>query len=98
MPLFVVLYKFTDQGRKTIKDSPKRFREVTAAVEKMGGKVLQAVYTTGRYDLVVISEAPTEEIALRTSIAVLSAGNAVSETLHAYTVDEFEKLVSKLPP
>jgi uncharacterized protein with GYD domain len=97
MPLYVVLYRFTDQGRKTIKDSPKRVREVSAAVQKMGGKILQVVYTTGRYDLVVISEAPTDEIALRAGVAILSAGNAVAETLHAYSVEEFEKILSKIP-
>ena len=59
MPLYVTLYKFTDQGRKTVKESPKRMRDVISRLEKMPGvKVHQALYTSGRYDIVVVTEAP----------------------------------------
>jgi len=98
MPLYVTLYKLTDQGRKTIKDSPKRLRETTARLEKMAGvKILQSLYTSGRYDLVVVSEAPNEQAANTAALTIMTAGNVVGETLHAYTVDEIDKVVAKLP-
>jgi uncharacterized protein with GYD domain len=98
MPLYVTLYKFTDQGRKAIKDSPKRLREHIAKLEKMAGvKVHHALYTTGRYDLVVVSEAPNEQAANVAALSIIAAGNVVGETLHAYSVDEVEKIVAKLP-
>ena len=98
MPLYVTLYKFTEQGRKTIKDSPKRLRETTAKVEKVAGlKVLHALYTSGRYDLIVISEAPNDSAANTAALVTMAAGNVVGETLHAYTVDDIEKVVAKLP-
>lgn len=97
MPLYVTLYKLTDQGRKTIKDSPKRLRETTARIEKMAGvRILQSLYTSGRYDLVVVSEAPNEEAANTAALAIMTAGNVVGETLHAYTVEDIEKVVAKL--
>ena len=98
MPHYVTLYKFTEQGRKTIKDSPKRLRETTAKLEKISGvKVLQALYTSGRYDLIVISEAPNDSAANTAALLTMAAGNVVGETLHAYTVDDIEKVVAKLP-
>jgi|HubBroStandDraft_1064217.scaffolds.fasta_scaffold02390_11 uncharacterized protein with GYD domain len=98
MPLYVTLYKLTDQGRKTIKDSPKRLRETTANLEKVAGvKIHQALYTSGRYDLVVISEAPNEETANTVALSIMRAGNVVGETLHAYSVEEIDKVVAKLP-
>ena len=98
MPLYVTLYKFTDQGRKTIKDSPKRVRESTARLEKAAGvKIHHALYTSGRYDLVVVSEAPNEQAANVAALSIMAAGNVVGETLHAYSIDEIEKLVAKLP-
>jgi uncharacterized protein with GYD domain len=97
MPLYVNLYRFTDQGRKTIKDSPKRLREVTARIEKMGVKVHHALYTSGQYDLVVVSEAANDELALAVMGSLAQAGNVVSETLHAYTADQMEKILSKVP-
>ena len=98
MPMYVTLYKLTDQGRKTIKDSPKRAREIAARAQKtLGVKVLHTLYTTGRYDVIVISEAPNDDAALAISASVAQAGNVVGETLHAYTVDQMEKILSKLP-
>jgi len=98
MPLFVTLYRFTDQGRKTIKASPKRVRDVTKMLEKeLGVKVLQALYTTGHYDLVVISEASGDKAALTAAATIAAAGNVAGETLHAYTVEQMDRIVSKLP-
>jgi len=98
MPLYVTLYKLTDQGRKTIKESPKRVREVTARLEKsLGIKIHHALYTSGRYDLVVVSEAPNDQAANSAALSIMTAGNVVGETLHAYSVEEIEKLVGKLP-
>jgi len=97
MPTYVVLYKFTDQGRRTLKDSPKRVRQISAAVQKLGGKVSHILYNTGRYDMVAITEAPNDETALAAGAAVTMAGNAIAETLHAYSVEEFEKALSRVP-
>jgi len=98
MPLYVTLYKLTDQGRKTIKDSPKRLRETTASLEKTAGvKIRQALYTSGRYDLVVISEAPNDQAANVAALSIMRAGNVVGETLHAYSVEDIESVTAKLP-
>lgn len=98
MPLYVTLYKFTDQGRKTIKESPKRLRATVAQLEKSAGvKIHHALYTSGRYDLVVVSEAPNDQAANLAALSTMLAGNVVGETLHAYTADEVEKVVAKLP-
>ena len=97
MPLYVGLYKFTDQGRKTVKDSPKRFRQALAAAERAGIKIHQALYVTGQYDLITISEAPNDEAAISFNLGVVSLGNVAAETLQAYTIDQMDKIVSKLP-
>jgi len=98
MSLYVTLYKFTDQGRKTVKESPKRMRDVISRLEKMPGvKVHQALYTSGRYDIVVVTEAPNEEVANTVALTVMTGGNVVGETLHAFTIGDIEKVVSKVP-
>ncbi len=97
MPLYVTLGRFTDQGRKTIKDSPRRFRETISMIEKTGVKFHQALYTTGRYDIVAVVEAPNDQAALAAGLGSAAAGNIYWETLHAYTVDEIDKVVSKIP-
>ena len=49
MPIFVTLYNFTDQGFKTIKDSPKRLDSAIKAFEAKGGKVLGVYYTVRQF-------------------------------------------------
>lgn len=98
MAFYITLYKLTDQGRKTIKDSPKRARESVARLEKSAGiKVHHVLYTSGRYDMVVISEAPNDQSANLAALSLMMAGNVIGETLHGYTIDEIEKVVGKLP-
>ena len=97
MSLYVALGRFTDQGRKAIKDAPRRNREAKSLAEKSGLKIHQSLFTTGRYDLVAIIEAPNEQAALAGMLGSAADGIVYWETLHAYTAEEIEKVVSKLP-
>jgi len=47
MPFYIVLGKFTDEGAKHLKESPKYFKQIEAAVEKAGGKLHGFYYTMG---------------------------------------------------
>ena len=40
MPIYIGLYKLTDQGIKNIKDAPQRIEEAFKGWEAMGGKVI----------------------------------------------------------
>ncbi len=91
MPTYVVMYRFTDQGLKSIKDTVKRAREVRAENEKRGFKVLGMYWTQGRYDLVAVMDAPSEAAMTAGLFNVAEAGNVHSETLRAFTEAEMEK-------
>jgi uncharacterized protein with GYD domain len=93
MPAYVVLYRFTDQGRKNIKSSVKRAQEVRKENEQRGFKVVGHYWTQGRYDLVTIVEAPSEEAMMSGLFAISEAGNVSSETLRAFTDDEMQKIL-----
>ncbi len=64
--------------------------------EKLGVKIHQVLFTTGRYDLVTIAEASNEEAALMLGLGTAATGNIYWETLSAYSLEQFEKVVSKL--
>jgi uncharacterized protein with GYD domain len=58
---------------------------------------LRAFYlTTGRYDNVTISEAPDDMAAAKVALSVGSAGNVSTETLRAFTEDEYRQIVASL--
>ena len=40
MAHFIILWKFTEQGIRTVKDSPKRSETFKNSIEKAGGKLV----------------------------------------------------------
>jgi uncharacterized protein with GYD domain len=95
MPSYVVLYRFTDQGRKSIKDSVKRAAEVRKQNEARGFKVLGHYWTQGRYDLVAVVDAPSDEAMVAGLLGIAEAGNVSSETLRAFTDQEMQRVLAK---
>ena len=59
----------------------------------MGGEVKGFYVVMGRYDGVVITEAPNDETAAKIALALGSKGTARSETLRAFNEDEFRKII-----
>lgn len=97
MATYVTLVKWTEQGIKNVKDTVKRAEDVTNLAEKMGGRMTSLLWTQGRYDLIGIFEAPDEEIANAFAIAVGMSGSARTETLRAFSAQEMQSILSRLP-
>jgi uncharacterized protein with GYD domain len=95
MATFVVLGKFTDQGAKNLPNLRAFVEQNRARGERLGVKILGWYLTQGRYDIVVIAEAPDAETMLAQSAGVAGTGNTRTETLRAYTLDEAEQALKK---
>ena len=88
MPTFIALFGWTDQGIRSVKDTIKRADHFKASIKKVGGSVKDIYWTMGRYDGVIIFEAPDEETATALMLGGCSLGNARTETLRAFTAEE----------
>ena len=88
MAVYVMLTTLTDEGRKTVKESPKRLREVNKEVEAMGVKILAQYALLGPYDFLNILEAPDNKAISRVAIELGSRGTLQTMTMAAMTVDE----------
>jgi uncharacterized protein with GYD domain len=93
MPKYVTLYRFTDQGIRSVKESPSRLRAATKNAEAAGIRVVGAYYTEGPYDVVVISDAPDEKKATAFALGTAAQGNVTSTTMRAFDPQEFEQIV-----
>jgi uncharacterized protein with GYD domain len=51
----------------------------------------------GTYDIVAISEGPDDANAAATTLAIAQGGNVTSQTLKAFSEEEFAQIVAKLP-
>jgi uncharacterized protein with GYD domain len=97
MPTYITLIKFTPQGLSTIKDAPKRLDAARQRAKSMGGDLKAFYLTMGRYDAVVIAESPNDEAVARNALLNGQMGNIQTETLRAFTEDEYRKIVASLP-
>jgi uncharacterized protein with GYD domain len=88
MPTYVVLYTFTDEGRKNAKETVTRARQARQENEQRGFQVRGLYWTQGQYDLVAIVDAPDEPAMISGLFNLASAGNVRSETLRAFTEEE----------
>jgi uncharacterized protein with GYD domain len=97
MPTYVSLLRYTEEGIKKIKDSPTRLEAAKQSVRAMGGELKTFYLVMGQYDAVVISEAPDDEAASRFALATGARGYVRTETMRAYTEDEYRRLIAALP-
>lgn len=97
MPTYVLLTEFTQQGIENVHDSPDRTEDAKALVESMGGLWKSFFVTMGRYDGLIIADFPDAETAAQAALSLASSGNVTTETLRAFTLDEFRETVDSLP-
>jgi uncharacterized protein with GYD domain len=97
MATYITLFKLTDQGIKSIKESPTRMEKARALAKSLGCEIKSLHVTFGSYDVVGLIEAPNDEAIAKLALATGSQGNVKTETMRALTEDEFRKVVAALP-
>jgi uncharacterized protein with GYD domain len=61
-----------------------------------GVTVKEIFWTQGRYDIVVLTEAPDELTATALNLSLGALGNIRTESLRAFSADEMATIVSKM--
>jgi len=97
MPTYITLVNYTQKGIENVKESPARLDTVKKAMQAAGGEFKAFYLTMGRYDIVVISEAPNDEAYAATMLAIGRAGAVRSETLKAFTEEEYRNIIASIP-
>ena len=96
MSTYILLLNYTEQGIRTIKDSPKRVSAARELARKYGAELKDFYLTMGAYDAVSIVEAPTDDAAARFVLALGALGNVRSTTLKAFSEKDYQKIVGSL--
>ena len=96
MATFIVLAHFSDQGIHGVKDSPKRADAFKEMAKKAGVNVKEMFWTLGRYDLVIVLEAPDVETVTALGLSVGKLGNVRTETLRAFNKAEMTAILKKV--
>ena len=96
MATYVVLTKFTDQGIRNAKASPKRAEAFKQMAKTLGATVKELFWTQGQYDIVTIVEAPDEISATALNLSISALGNVRTESLRAFSPAEMMTIVDKM--
>jgi len=96
MSNYIALLKWTEKGIAAIAGSPARLDAGRAAFKAAGIEMKDVFLTMGRYDLICILEAPDDETLAKGMLTLGSQGNVSTETLKAFTEDEYRKIIGSL--
>ncbi len=97
MAKYISLVKYTAKGVEKIKESPNRLDAFKQLCESMGVTVEGFYLTMGRYDIILIVDAPNPETVAKVILATASRGAVSTETLPAFPEEEYRKIISELP-
>jgi uncharacterized protein with GYD domain len=97
MALYVHLVKMTHQGASKIREMSSTYETVRKFGESLGCKPLNVVACFGEYDFVGLWDCPNEVAALKLAGCAVSNGTVQIQTLPAFKIEDFFKVVSELP-
>ena len=97
MPTYIGLVKLTEQGMRNVKETTKRAKSFREMAELAGLKVREILWTMGRYDLVLVVDAPNDETISRLTLGLGMLGNVKTETLKAFSAQEMDQILKGLP-
>lgn len=97
MAKYISLVKYTAKGIENIKESPSRLDAFKQLCESMGVTLDGFYLTMGRYDIVIIVDAPNIESVAKLILTTTSRGAVSTETLPAFAEEEYRSVISDLP-
>lgn len=97
MATYISLISYTQQGIQNIKESPSRLDSAKKAFEAMGAKIVAFYLVMGQYDIIMVAEAPDDETVAKLALSIGSLGSIRTQTLRAFTEDEYRKVIASLP-
>ncbi len=97
MPTYIMLVRWTQQGAQKIKESPSRLDNFKKGLSQFGGELKGFYMVAGQYDMVIIAEAPDYETVAKVALSTGAQGSVRTETMRAFTEEEYRKIISALP-
>ncbi len=97
MPTYVTLVNWTEHGIKNVKETVDRTEQVGSLAQQLGGQLTTVYWTQGPYDIIGIFEFPNDETFAAFALAVGSRGAVRTESLRAYSREEMQRILQKLP-
>lgn len=97
MPTYIHLTSYTGAGVQNIAHSPERLDDAKELAASLDGEFKHFFLTFGEYDIVAVTEFPDDETAAQFALGVASEGAVSTETLKAFSEDEYREVIAGIP-
>jgi uncharacterized protein with GYD domain len=97
MATYLSLLRWTKEGVEQIKDSPSRLDAARKAIEPADGRIKSFYMLMGQYDMAALIEAPDYVTLASILLSLTSKGLIRSESMRAFSEDEYRKIIASLP-
>jgi uncharacterized protein with GYD domain len=97
MTSFYLLCRYTDEGRRAIKDAPKRLREQLQEADQAGLSVRSLHLTVGEYQYVAQVDATDEEAIVELIMGLEQHGRVRVDLLRAFGPSETDRILQRIP-
>jgi len=96
MATYVSLLKLTEKGVKSVKDTCKRAADFKASAKKLNIEVKEQYWCMGRFDGVIIFDAPDDDTATAGMLSLSSLDNVSTQTLRCFAAADMAKILGKV--
>ncbi len=97
MATYLGLFKFTQKGAESLKESPGRIDAARQLAKSLGGDLKEVYLAMGQFDLAAFIEAPNDEVVAKVLLATAQRGTVSTQTIRLFSEAEYRKLVAELP-
>ncbi|MDA8251974.1 MAG: GYD domain-containing protein [Rhodospirillales bacterium] len=96
MTTYIALVNWTDQGIRSIAESPRRLDAAKKLLADMGGQMKNFYMTMGDLDMVAVIEAPDDAVAARFALMLSRSGAVRTRTLKAFPEPAYREIIASL--
>jgi uncharacterized protein with GYD domain len=96
MNTYMILFNWTEQGIKAVKDGAGRLDGLKRRLQELGGSVQSFYLTMGPYDTVAVVALPDDATMAKLALSLGSAGNVKTLTMRAFPEAEYRQILAGL--
>jgi uncharacterized protein with GYD domain len=96
MPTYIMLADWTEQGVRSIDESPRRVDAARRTLEEMGGRFISLYMTMGAHDLIITYDAPDDAVAARFVLILQKLGYVRTISLKAFPEEAYRQIINSL--
>ena len=93
---FTTLINFTEHGVKNVAETIRRAETFREHAKNTGIEISEMLWLSGRYDGLLVFEAPDVETAAASMLNLASDGNVKTETLQSFGAEQMQKIITRI--